>query len=114
MFASKNGNEQCAHALLVANADPNKANNNALTALMLSASGGHEQCVHALLEAGAQLEMMNNEKMTALAWASFNGHKSCVAMLVKAGARKEVQTKFGTVLSLAQRNGHLEICKLLT
>ena len=66
-----------------------------------------------MIEAKANLEAQNNESMTALTWASFNGQEPCVRLLVENGARKDVKSKFGDALSLAQRNGHAAICKLL-
>ena len=41
MFASLNGNEQCARNLLEANAEPNKAANQGETALMVACQNGH-------------------------------------------------------------------------
>jgi hypothetical protein len=53
IIAAENGHERCAHVLLEAKADPNKAASDGGTALMCAAQNGHEQVALVLLEAGA-------------------------------------------------------------
>ena len=53
ILAARNGHDLCAHALLEAGPDPNKADMNGSTALMYAARYGHDLCASALLEAGS-------------------------------------------------------------
>ena len=82
MHACDVGHEQCARVLLEAKADPNKANNAGVTALMLSASDGHNLCVRALLENGAAVDATEEDGWTALMFAKQNNHDLCARLLM--------------------------------
>ena len=73
IFAARNGHEPCLRALLEAKADPNQAESDGRTALIVAAQNGHEPCLLALLEAGASLKVVSTDNFTMLMAASLGG-----------------------------------------
>lgn len=76
--------------------DPDVADYDARTALMLAAAKGHRGVVEALLEAGARPGMVDSLGHSALLEACDHGHDDVAALLVERGARLHLQ---GTALA---------------
>jgi ankyrin repeat protein len=55
MYASQNGHDLCALALIKAGANVEHVNNEQWTSLMWASSNGHDLCALALIKAGANL-----------------------------------------------------------
>ena len=73
------GHEQCVRALLEAEFDPNKVEEDGWTALMFAAQNGHDECESALLEVGADLEKTLPSGSTALILAAQVRRCLCLA-----------------------------------
>ena len=91
----------------MANADPNKANDQGVTALMKAAQNGHDPCARALLEAKADPNKANAKGFVALMHACQNGHAevSCstlMATLALSLARSELQANGKPIFVLSR------------
>ena len=71
----KRGDEPALRAALEAGLDPNLANQNGWTLLMLAAVEGHVAIGRLLIEKGADLNARNNKHDTALTLATHRGHQ---------------------------------------
>ena len=57
MFASQNGHDLCARALIEAGADLEKQTAKGSTALIFACQNGHDLCARALIEAKARKDL---------------------------------------------------------
>ena len=93
------------------NGDPDKQDNNGLTALHHASQGGHSNVVQILLKGGANPNIQEKDGWTALMIAS---HSEVVQILLKGGANPNIQEKDGwTALMTASQNGHSEVVQIL-
>ena len=77
----KRGDEPALRAALEAGLDPNLANQNGWTLLMLAAVEGHVAIGRLLIEKGADLNARNNKQDNALTLATHRGHQLFVDLL---------------------------------
>ena len=96
------------------NGDPDKQDNNGLTALCHASHSGHSEVVQILLKGGADPNIQMKDRWTALMFASQNGHSEVVQILLKGGADPNIQAKTElTALMSASENGHSEVVQIL-
>ena len=96
------------------NGDPDKQDNNGLTALHHGSQGGHSNVVEKLLKGGAHPNIRTADGATALMSASENGHSEVVQILLEGSADPNMQKKDGrTALIYASENGHSEVVQIL-
>ena len=96
------------------NGNPDKQDNNGLTALCFASHGGHSGVVQILLKGGADPNMQKKDGATAVMSASANGHSEVVQILLKGDADPNIQKKDGwTSLMSASGNGHSEVVQIL-
>mgnify|MGYP002633299788 CR=1 FL=1 len=74
MFASSNGHNHVARALIGAKAAVDVQDNRGDTALKIAAFDGHHLIVETLLEAGANVDICDHDNWTALMVSAQNGH----------------------------------------
>jgi hypothetical protein len=98
-------------------ADPNLADNQGRTPLMLSVNyqqGGAREGIQPLLEHGAKLEARDKLGRTALIWAGMNVYEPVVSFLVDSGADiNAADNNNETALTYAGDRGNDEIVALL-
>ena len=80
-LSAQHGQFSCILALIRANADVDKPNNDGWTPLMKACSNGHDQCVHVLLENHATVDTKTITGETALTLAKKRNHDLCINML---------------------------------
>ena len=96
------------------NGDPDKQDNNGLTALRHASQGGHSNVVQILLKGGADPNIQEKDGWTALMPASQNGHSEVVQILLKGVADPNIQKEDGwTALMSACTNGHSKVVQIL-
>jgi ankyrin repeat protein len=83
----KRGDEHGLRAALDAGLDPNLANQNGWTLLMLAAVEGATPLGRLLLERGADINARNNKDETALTLASHRGYGIFIDLLTEHGAQ---------------------------
>jgi ankyrin repeat protein len=92
-------------ALVAHGADPNAANANGDTALVMAARAGNARAAKALIEAGAEVEMTDAAGMTPLMWAVQKSEDEAARVLLEAGADVNARAPNGAnALSLAVSN----------
>jgi ankyrin repeat protein len=92
-------------ALAAHGADPNAANANGDTALIMAARAGNVPAVKALVDAGAKVEMTDANGMTPLMWAVQKSEDAAARVLLEAGADVNARAPNGAnALSLAVAN----------
>jgi len=119
MIAADEGKENLAKLLVEYGADVNAKDLGGDTALMWAANGGHLNVVEFLVEHGANVNAASphyaNAGSTALIYASERGHVTMVKYLIKHGANINAKNKNGdTALSIAEKNGHTEVTRILS
>src|SRR5438094_871642 len=72
--------------LLTEGVDPNAADGEGRTVLMLAAASGQNEIARVLLEQGAEVDRRRPEGATALHAAASQGHTEMVRLLLEAGA----------------------------
>ena len=82
----KRGDEAGLRQALDTGLDPNLANQNGWTLLMLAAVEGNMSIGHLLIEKGAAINARNNKEDSAFALATHRGHKLFVDLLTLNGA----------------------------
>ena len=96
------------------NGDPDKQDNNGLTALCHASHNCHSEVVKILLNGGADPNIQKKNGWTALMSACKNGHFEVVQILLKGGADPNIQKENGwTALMSACKNGHFEVVQIL-
>ena len=96
------------------NCNPNKQDNNGLTALCFASQGCHSEVVQILLSEGADPNIQEEDGWTALMIADQNGHSEVVQILLNGGADPNFQKEDGTTaLIYASQNGHSEVVLIL-
>ena len=96
------------------NGNPDKQDNNGLTALCHASHGGHSKVVQILLKGGADPNIQMANGATALTVASENGHSKMVQILLKGGADPNIQKEDGqSALMSASQSGHSEVIQIL-
>ncbi|CAI8034965.1 Ankyrin homolog [Geodia barretti] len=93
MQASKVGTVEIARLLLNAGANPNLANDEGQTALIIASTHGHCDVAELLLEKGANPDMQNNDRWTALMAAVYSNHNNIALKVIEAGATPHIQDK---------------------
>ena len=113
--AAKFARAETTRTLLDLNANPNLADNDGKTPLMLACEIGSREVVHLLLVNGAHVDMVRNESgASAIHSAAAEGHLAIVRDLLAAGAAAGLQMRDGkTPMLLASQNGHAAIVRSL-
>ena len=109
--ASQEGHSGCA-SLLIPVSDINRRTSSGMTALALACYNGKDNTVNILLQANADPTVSDQWDKDCLARAAERGHVTCVNLLLQQG----VEVRWGhdlCPLTLAARNGHFEVMKLL-
>jgi ankyrin repeat protein len=105
---------ETADLLIRAGANPNRANDLAVTPLMLAALNGSAAMVEKLLAAGANAKAVRASGETALILAARAGSPAAVKTLVAHGADVNGRTKTGdTALMFAAAENHPEVMNVL-
>ena len=100
--------------LLDDGADPNQANADGFTNLMIAAVAGYTQIVKALLDGGANPNQATADGSTALMIAALAGHSQIAKALLDGGANpNQARTDGFTALMAAAKKGHTQIVKAL-
>ena len=108
--ASMAGQSEVAKALVVAGADPNRADENGHTPIYWAAKNGHRDAVEMLIACGSDPERADKSGNGPLHCAAKSGHIEVVSVLLKKGARpNNACHKRETALHLAAKNGHRDI-----
>lgn len=118
MIAATEGKENLAKLLVEYGADVNAIDVGGDTALMWAANDGHLNVVEFLVEHGANVNAAATGLIyagfTALIYASEKGYVNMVKYLIKHGANINAKNKNGdTALSIAEKNGHTEVARIL-
>ena len=116
-YASRSGSVGCTLALLEHGADPNVADKDGSTPLMIASYKGFKEIVKRLLKDRARLNTEHKSKTgsTALYLAVDKGHKEVVDLLLRHGARPNIHVSSTgwTPLIQASAKGHTHIVTLL-
>lgn len=108
--AAEAGHPAVVDRLLLANADPNAADQSGNTALSRAAAGGHLAVIDRLLLANADIGAANRWGHTALEDAADYGHLAVVDRLLLVGADLDVaHQQQDTALGVAAAMGHLAV-----
>ena len=101
--------------LLQSGENPNAADEDNFTVLMIASRQGHLDIVKILLDAGVNLRAVDNTNgFTALIWAAEGGHPEVVQILLSAGAKLNAASSTGkTALHMAAWQGRLAATKAL-
>ena len=100
--------------LLDDGANPNQANADGFTTLMVAAFAGHSQIAKALLDGGANPNQAAANGGTALMIAAFEGHLQIAKALLDGDANpNQANGNGGTALMVAAGKGHSQIAKAL-
>ena len=112
--ATGNGNSAKVKQLLADGVNPNAANSNGWTALMVAAAKGRFEIVKMLLAVDANPNASTDKGGTALMCAAQEGYPEIIKVLLGAGANTNASTdEGGTALMCAAQEGHSEIAKML-
>ena len=116
--AAWNGQVDTAQALIEAGGEVDLPDEWGFSALMTAADVGSAPMVDLLINAGADVNKVTDcsdcDQETALSIAAEYGHADVVQLLLSAGADTSHQTATGlTALELAQRDGHLQVIRIL-
>ena len=115
LHAATHGDVAEVKRLIGENTNPNEANKDGITALMVAAFFGHAEVVKVLLEAGANPNMEVRDGWTALMNAASEGHAEVVKVLLEAGANPNAVDKAFKALIAAQKfkGRRAEVVKVL-
>jgi ankyrin repeat protein len=114
VIAIKHRNIQFFDMLLNYGADPNSADNNGTTALMISCCNEYEDFVEKLLNKGADPYYETNLKMTALLCSCSSGNVNIVKKLLDNGVDPNTKNIDSiTPLMVASNKNYTEIIKIL-
>lgn len=96
--------------------DPNSADPNKRTALMLAAYNGHNEIVKLLIDKGADVNATDTINRTALMFASTGAFAPTVTTLLQAGAKPNMidNEQNWTAAMMAAAEGQLEVLIVLT
>jgi ankyrin repeat protein len=111
--AAGRGDADAMRALLAAETDVDRMEENGRTALMVASAYGRKTSVEMLLAAGANVNHSPNG-ITPLMWASWHGHAAIVKLLRAKGADVDHATRIGeTALMYASYLGHAAVVDVL-
>ena len=115
MRAALDGNTQRVKELIQQGVDVNRTDESGRTALMFAVINSHYETMKVLLENGADVEVNSNEGGTALMGAALAGDLKMVQALLDKGAdvHAKLRGKNESAVTLAERNGHAEVARLL-
>ena len=112
--AVENGSIAEVRRLLDDGADPNQANADGFTTLMVAAFAGHSQIAKALLDGGANPNQAGDNDSTALIFAAIGGHTQIAKALLDSGANPNQTDAYDrTALIHAAFAGHSQTAKAL-
>ena len=96
-------------------AEPNAANGDGETALMLAARSGSVEVAKLLLAKKADVNAREAwREQTALMWAAGQGHAEAVKLLLERGAQADLRDDRGlTALDMARQGSHAAVVALL-
>lgn len=103
-----------AFELVSGGADPNAADVNGRTPLMIAGRSGRSDLVAALIDAGADVNAANNNGGTPLMFSAIAGDPATVSLLLEHGARVQAVGNMGwTALMVAAVKGHPHVIHML-
>ena len=103
-----------AFELVSGGADPNAADPNGRTPLMVAGRNGRRDMVAALIDAGADVNAANNNGGTPLMFSAIAGDAATVSLLLQHGARVQAVGNMGwTALMVASVKGHAPVIHML-
>ena len=113
--AVNDGDSEQVDFLLQSGENPNAADKDNFTVLMMASRQGHLDIVKILLDAGVNLRAVDNiNGFTALIWAAEGGHPEVAQILLSAGAKLNAASSTGkTALHMAAWQGRLAATKAL-
>ncbi|RUS30079.1 hypothetical protein BC938DRAFT_479880 [Jimgerdemannia flammicorona] len=113
-YASMYGHTDCATFLLSHKADVTPVDHDGFNPLIYAIINGHTECVKILLQNGASVEPRKEGDHNPLSLACQYGHKDIATTLTSKGAQILPDAEGLFPLHLAAREGHADLCKLLT
>lgn len=114
MIACENNDLQLVRSLLATGADPNLRCNWGWTALMEACDTGNAELVEELLRANANASAVDyTNGWTPLSRAAYRGSAEVVKLLLRYGAYIKYRDQDGSALTMAVREGHQEVVKVL-
>ncbi|SFE41146.1 ankyrin repeat domain-containing protein [Thermophagus xiamenensis] len=113
--AAFNGNLSIVKDHLIAKTNPDSANENGQTPLMLAAFNGHTEVVKLLVKNGATINRSDNKGLTTLHFAASGPFPETVKYLLDNGAAINATDKIEnfTPLMYAASEGNMEVVKVL-
>lgn len=112
--AAEQGDLRTIERLLVAGTDPDAANAEGFTALMVAAANDRSDCVELLARAGANPDAMSPDGITALHSACASSSLETIDALLQSGASIHLRSDGGlTPLHFAAAAGRSDVCATL-
>ncbi|XP_062513989.1 serine/threonine-protein phosphatase 6 regulatory ankyrin repeat subunit A-like isoform X2 [Corticium candelabrum] len=90
-----------------------KKDNMGGTAIHYAAANNHVTIVERLLSCSVPVDINDNDGCTPLWWATYYCHVCCVDVLLKHGASPQHESKRGSPLEIAKKNGDSDVVEMM-